>query len=192
MPIQKEDAMKTTIITCIMIIFVQIVYTCPLVLASDITLLGPIQYQRSSGPPDSYSNTFAGAPGEARIQLRNGDSSGEKRIEDSVSSAKIQINGQIVFGPEDFGKNIFTMEKSITILSENSLSVVLDSAPESYITIRIIQESQLPQVSFRIDPQIVSPGQAAVLTWASTQGDSAHIDQDIGTVPLNGVLTVFP
>jgi RHS repeat-associated protein len=184
--------MKRTIIACLMITFFQIVHLCPSVLASDITLLGPIKYQRTSGPPDRFLNTFTGIPGEARIQLQNGHSSGEKRIENSVSSALVSVNGQPVFSKDDFNTNIYMMEKTISILAENTVSVELDSAPGSYITISISQESMLPLVSLHIEPKIISPGQSAVLAWSSTQGDDAHIDHDIGIVPLNGALSVNP
>jgi hypothetical protein len=49
-----------------------------------------------------------------------------------------------------------------------------------------------PTVTISAYPTSIQVGQTATLTWSSTEGDSAAIDQGIGSVPLEGTLTVTP
>ncbi len=50
----------------------------------------------------------------------------------------------------------------------------------------------LPTVSISANPETVMTGESSILTWTSTNADSATIDQGIGSVPVNGSTSVSP
>ena len=66
--------------------------------AVEVTLLGPKQYQRADGKPKVITNTFPGRIGEELLIVKNGTLEGNNRI----SSAIISINGQKIYGTNDF------------------------------------------------------------------------------------------
>jgi RHS repeat-associated protein len=51
---------------------------------------------------------------------------------------------------------------------------------------------QPPTVTISASPQTVILGAGSTLSWNSTHADTAAIDPDIGTVPTNGSLQVYP
>ena len=79
--------------------------------ASEETIFGPNQYVRTSGLPDIYTNSFTTSlPDIGKIIVLNGNQIGEHRIEDAISSAKIYVNGELIFGPNDFNMNVYYLE----------------------------------------------------------------------------------
>jgi hypothetical protein len=105
-------------------------------LAVEFTLLGPSKYLRTRGKPDVYNDTFCGTIGQGKLILTNGTSDGKNR----TSSASILINGQQVLGPSDFNQQVYKLEVPINLIENNTISVRLASAPESYITVKITEE----------------------------------------------------
>jgi hypothetical protein len=106
--------------------------------AVEVTRFGPKQYNRTTGKPNSYTDTFtaSGSIGGGKLIVENGDASGGNR----VSSAVISLNGQQVFGPSAFNQNVGHLEAPINLLDANTLSVELRSKPGSYLTIRATQD----------------------------------------------------
>ncbi len=49
-----------------------------------------------------------------------------------------------------------------------------------------------PSVNFSVDPTAIQTGESAILSWDSTNANSASINNGIGTVPVDGTLTVTP
>jgi len=49
-----------------------------------------------------------------------------------------------------------------------------------------------PTVTIYAFPPSIQVGQTSTLTWSSTEADSASIDQGVGSVPLDGTITVTP
>ena len=90
---------------------------------------GPKQYLRTKGKPNRYTDSFSATPGEGTLTVQNGDDNGKHRI----SSAIIVLNGTRMFGPKDFNQQVGNLEIPITMLEENSISLVLRSAPGSYL-----------------------------------------------------------
>jgi len=156
------------------------------------TLLGPQLFVRNSGAPDIYTETFRALPGQGTIIIKNGRSDGDKRIEDSLSSAAITINDTVLFGPSDFSKNTYIMISALELRSENTLTATLASQPGSYITIEIIENISPPVVSLAADPQEIFPGDTTLLRWNSQEADSLMIEPDIGPVGPQGETAVLP
>ena len=102
--------------------------------AVEVTVFGPKQYLRTAGSKDVYANTFSAIPGEGKLIVRNGNQSGERRVIDAVSSAVVTVNGEQIFGPNDFNKQVYYLEAPINLGEDNSISIELASEPDSYIT----------------------------------------------------------
>ena len=51
---------------------------------------------------------------------------------------------------------------------------------------------QPPHVSISAQPRIIIEGETSTLTWSSEHADSASLDNGIGTIPMNGSMTISP
>jgi len=49
-----------------------------------------------------------------------------------------------------------------------------------------------PTTGISADPEAILAGESSILSWTSTYADTAVIDQGIGSVPVNGTITVSP
>jgi len=160
--------------------------------AGEVTLFGPKQYVRTTGTPNVYTDTFSAIPGEAKLTVKNGNWDGSERITDAISSASVAVNGEEIFGPDDFNQQVYLLETPINVAEDNSISIELASNPDSYFTIEVTQEVAPPTVNISADPESIMVGESATLTWSSTNADSCIIEPDIGTVDPNGLTTVSP
>ncbi len=183
--------MKTNLIV-IFALMLGIIGSNNAVFCADTTLLGPQLYVRNSSSPDIYTAAFRAISGQGTIIINNGGSDGDKRIEDSVSSASILVNDMVVIGPSDFNKNTYLLSSAIELRKENMLTITLASNPESYITVEIIQDISPPMVSLSADPVEAFPGDTVILTWDSDGADSLTIEPDIGPVDKQGETAILP
>jgi hypothetical protein len=163
------------------------------VCATEITVFGPKQYDRTTKGPDLYEHTFSAVPGEGRVIVNNGTQADGNRIDKAVSSAVIVLNGEQIFGPSDFNQKVHLLVAPVNLSYNNSLSVELAGSPGSYLTIRVVQEGvQLPNVTISASPMTIMYGESSTLTWNSTNADSCIIEPDIGVVDTSGSITVSP
>lgn len=90
------------------------------------------------------------------------------------------------------GDTVF--EKDISLQSKNHMTVLLRGKPGASITIEVMKRSAIPPpvVTFSADPQSITLGESSTITWTITNADIATIDQEIGSVDLNGSLVVSP
>ena len=180
------------ILIVIFTLMVGIIGSNNVVLGEDTTLLGPQLYVRNSDSPDIYTDTFRAIPGQGTIIIKNGRSDGDKRIEDSISSASIKVNDTILFGPSDFNKNTHLLSSTLELDNENTLSTTLASMPGSYITVEIIQDISPPVVTLSADPLETFPGETVILKWDSETADTVVIEPDLGAVDAQGEMAVLP
>jgi PKD repeat protein len=98
------------------------------------TIYGPRKFIRATGKPVVVTETFS-APDATTYNLIvfNGEN-GKNR----VSSATLEINGIEILGPSDFNQQVDRIERSVSLLLSNSISVELKSAPGSFITVSIL------------------------------------------------------
>jgi hypothetical protein len=90
---------------------------------------------RAQGAPTTVTRSFTiDNPNTAYVmRIANGDNSGGNR----VSSAEIYVNGNQVLGPSAFNQEVGAMTVPISLASSNTISVKLNSAPGSELTIGI-------------------------------------------------------
>src|SRR5262245_32207971 len=81
------------------------------------TLFGPEPHHRTTGAPNTFTNTFS-ASGTTGQYVMRVTSSG-------ASSGTISLNGIPVFGPSDFNAQTGTIQKPVTLLAVNQITVVL-------------------------------------------------------------------
>ena len=91
-----------------------------------------------------------------------------------------------------------TFEHSETIAQDHVISqspvagtsVVENSTVD--LTVSLGSENQPPTVSFSASPSSIAQGGSATLSWTSLRADSAHIDNGIGKVSVEGATDVSP
>ena len=158
-------------------------------MASGATFFGPKQYSRTKGSADVYTDTFSAPSGNAKLIIENGDADGNNR----VSSAEIYINGDEIFGPENFRQGVAVLEAQVALTENNSITVKLKKGKQgSYIIVEVTQETGHPSVVITADPDTIQIGESSTLTWSSTKADSCIIEPGIGSVAVNGSTAVSP
>ena len=135
------------------------------------------KYIRSAGAPDIYIDTFSNCETEARYKLViiNGDDTGDQRL----SSATVWLNGTIVLSPNDFNQQIDKAEKMITLDRDNTLEVILASAPEGYLNILI--ECVEKCLNVEISETIIY--QNSVIVKGEVKSSSEEVGVVVNTVP---------
>ncbi|MBI3995682.1 MAG: Ig-like domain-containing protein, partial [Nitrospirae bacterium] len=103
-------------------------------------LFGPEQFLRTTGATNVYTRSFnvpsyVSAPYTLHIQ--NGQPNGAGRLTDAISSGAISINGTEIVHKSDFNQNVVSIDRTITLNAVNTLTVTLDSAPDSFILVVI-------------------------------------------------------
>ena len=153
------------------------------------TVFGPKQYFHTKGQADVYNDTFSATPGDATIVVTSGEADGSSR----VSSAIISVNGNVIFGTEDFSQGIYILDSSVSLVESNLLTVEIRKAKRNgYLTVEIVRGSQAPTVQIVAQPNTIEVGQLSTLSWTSTSADSCVIEPDVGAVDINGFTAVSP
>lgn len=117
--------------------------------ATEISLTGPVKYQRTTGGPNIFNDYFSAIASDGKIIIRNGEANGDNR----VSSAVVMLNGKQILGPNDFKRQVYDIQIPIALTKNNSLSVDLRSKPDSYLTIQVTQECQVIGLWRRTDAE---------------------------------------
>jgi hypothetical protein len=149
--------------------------------AVEVTRFGPKQYNRTTGKPNTYTDTFSasGSIGGGKLIVENGAANEDNR----VSSAVISLNGKEVFGPSAFNQNVGHLEAPLNLLDTNTLAVELRSKPGSYLTIRVTQGIPLAVT-------ITSPSNGATVSKPAitVQGQIVNPLGNETGVTVNGVI----
>jgi hypothetical protein len=160
--------------------------------AIEVAVFAPHSYLRTEGAKNIYTDEFSAIPGDGKLIVTNGNYCGDRRIEDSISSASIIVNGEQIFGPNDFNKHSYCLEACISLNEANTIVIELASKPDSYITVEVTEEVAPPSVVISAEPNSISEGDSATLSWSSTNCQCITIDKGIGDVDLCGSITVSP
>jgi hypothetical protein len=104
------------------------------------SVFGPESFIRTTGATDLYTRTFtvpSYVAGPYTLHIQNGEPDGQSRLEDAISSGTVSINGVEIVHPSDFNQKVAIIERTIDLETENTLTVTLNSAPDSFITVTI-------------------------------------------------------
>lgn len=104
--------------------------------SASVTLFGPKGFQRTTGKPDVFRETFTATEGTGLLELFNGGMSAGSQ----VTSAWVTLNGKQVLGPDDFKKGDALLQLPIALQAQNNLEIRLASKPQTYIVVRLTQD----------------------------------------------------
>ncbi|MBI3610267.1 MAG: Ig-like domain-containing protein, partial [Nitrospirae bacterium] len=100
-------------------------------------LFGPESFARTTGPTNVYTRAFT-VPSDVAapysLHIQNGQPDGRNRI----SSGTVSINGVEIIHKSDFSQTVSTIDRSVTLGSTNTLTVTLNSKPNSFIIVTIL------------------------------------------------------
>jgi hypothetical protein len=104
--------------------------------------------ERTNSAPTTLTSPI-GLPEDARapftLRVINGAGpSAGTRVESSVESGRIWLNGQEIVRPSDFGAQVALIEKTVALQPSNELSVRLAGTPGGRITIVIEAANWVP------------------------------------------------
>jgi RHS repeat-associated protein len=101
------------------------------------TIYGPRKFIRLTGKPVIVTEIFSASSATTyNLVVLNGDM-GKNR----VSSATVKINGIEILKESDFNQQVDRIERRVSLLLSNSISVELKSAPGSLMTVSILSKT---------------------------------------------------
>jgi len=110
---------------------------CSGVLAAQ-DVYGPTDFVRGKGKPETVQDTFLAEPGSGfTLVVHNGNPDKDNK---RVTSAAILLNGDTIFSPEDFKKEVYRLEQPVSLQSENQLEVRVAGKPGSFLTLSVVGE----------------------------------------------------
>ncbi len=182
--------MKKTLFA-VMILLVLGVFSNTL-FAAEVVIFGPIQYVRTTQSPNVFTDSFV-APfpdtlNQGVLIIENGDKNDKHR----VTSAEIALNGNRKFSSNDFKKKNHLLSLPVDLVENNTIQVTLKSKPDTYLSIRVIQDIDPPAVSINSTPDAVKVNEDATLSWSSSLAETCSIVPDVGIVPVMGSFKVSP
>jgi len=107
--------------------------------SAEITTFSDQKFVRTTGAPNFYENTFSAAPGEAVLIIKNGEPGEKNNSNYRITSGVVSLNGKVLFDHNDFKHGTYVLEIPVTLKETNELIVELESKPENYISLEIIQ-----------------------------------------------------
>ena len=152
--------MSTGLLRAALICIVILSSTClqSLAISGTFVAFGPQTYIRGSGNPVPVTNAFTVLnPTTYTLQIYNGglvDGEFEK-----VSSSVITLNGVQIVGPNEFNQNVTLVEKPVTVIANNQLSVEVRGKPGGGITLQILGvDNDPPTITAAVNPAPNSAG----------------------------------
>ena len=136
-------------------------------------------FKRSKGKPLVETLDFELGPqffGPFTLHLTNGTAGGHRRVD----SAKIKLNGQLVFEPNDFNEQVKEVSRTVFLLSTNKLSVELRGAPGDLLTLGIVGYDHTPPVVTVTSPSHGDTFDTSQITV------SGFVDDPSSSVTVNG------
>lgn len=112
------------------VIAVSILFVQSSSFALSLPLFGPAKFERTIGKPNTFTDLFQACNTSATYKLVVENGEGGK---DRLSSASVSLNGQEVVRENEFNQRVDKVEKTVTLLSENTLDVKLSSGPGGFI-----------------------------------------------------------
>ena len=121
--------------------------------SQEFWVFGPTDFVRTEGGPvtETVSFTVLNPDGKYEMRLLNGGANGQYEL---VTSADILLNGSLVFRERDFKKKKTVLSASVSLLTENELSIFLDGTAGVGFTLELIGiDRDKPVITATTDPE---------------------------------------
>ncbi len=127
-------------------------------------VFGPESFQRAAGSPRTETRSFAATRPDAiyRLVVYNGGLEGVA-VGDPVTAGSIDLNGQQLVGPSEFGRHRGSFSVPVQLESYNQLDVQIRGKPGSMVVLVIEPEGNVAPVADAGPDQSVFVGDVAVL-----------------------------
>ena len=156
--------------------------------SASMTLFGPKEFQRTTGKPDVFHETFEATEGEGQLEIFNGGMSSNSQ----VASAHVVLNGKQIFGPNDFKKGEALLQTPVMLEAQNTLEITLASKPGTYVVVRFTQsfsfeeddsgviKTDLAVTNLELTPDRCAPQtdvtvKATVMNWGRQESGRASL-----------------
>lgn len=170
--------------------FLTLALMLPFSVAAETTpVFGPMQYTRTAGKPQTFTETFENCgTASCQIVVTNGNADGSNR----VSSASIFLNGSQIVGPKDFNQQVDEIVVPVVLADQNQLEIRLASKPKSFLIV---------DVQCAASPVILSTGGPGVSLMDSTllsalpiinTGTEAAQNVELTSITLNDGMPTSP
>lgn len=147
-------------------------------LAGTFVTFGPQVFTQNVGRPVPQAFTILDPTTTYTLQIDN----------NGVSSSTVQLNGVVILGPKDFGKNITVITKPVTLSAgSNQLTVEFDSSQTASLTLRIIGVDNSPPT---ITAAAVPPPNAAGWNNSNVTVTFTCSDKTSGVASCSAPVTV--
>ncbi len=135
------------------------------------TVFGPQTYVRQTGKPIQVVASFSmtDLTTSYTLKIYNGGSPQSGTTGERVSSAEIDLNGKLIFGPSDFNQQVNQLSLPVALLASNTISVQLQGKPGAVLVLEIIGKRNTPP------PQLTSVSPAS---GSTTGGTTINISGD--------------
>ncbi|MBI3995174.1 MAG: Ig-like domain-containing protein, partial [Nitrospirae bacterium] len=160
-------------------------------------VFGPESFARTSGATNVYTRSFTVPSyviGPYILHIENGQASGTGRLTDAISSGTVSINGVEIVHKSDFNQNVPSIDRTVTLTTTNALTVTLNSAPDSLITVTIsgvINLGRLNQSRSGHTATVQADGEALITGGRDNAGELNTAERfdprTLTFIPISGV-----
>lgn len=134
--------------------------------------------------PSSISFSYIGQTKQLRV-FGHGDN-GDLNITNSCNFSTNNTSVATV-GNSGWQKGL------VVAIGNGNATIIIKKRSRIIATVPVSVTAPLPPtVGISVEPVNIQSGESSVLSWTSTYANTATIDQGIGSVPVNGTLTVSP
>lgn len=155
--------------------------------AGTFTAYGPTDFQRTTGAPNQYQQSFHILDPSApyTLQVYNGGLDGQLQ---RISSALIFLNGTSIFSTSDFNQKVTFLEKAVSgLAAANTLNVELRSNPSGTLTLQVFGEDFVPpEIQIIAPPDGFITNQPLGIMIVSFSDKTAGIKAGSLVIDLNG------
>jgi RHS repeat-associated protein len=147
----------------------------------EFAVYGPTQFLIPSGSTKTFTASFpksSAAVAPYRVYVTNGAPNGTQR----VTSGSITLNGTQVVTTSELKNTVGSLTKTVTLNTANSVSVTVNGAVNSFITVRFTATDGINPVV-----TITSPAVGAAVSTSSVSVTGTLQEQTPTTVTVNGV-----
>ncbi|MBI3812412.1 MAG: Ig-like domain-containing protein [Nitrospirae bacterium] len=158
-------------------------------------VFGPQPFSRTTGATNVYTRSFKVpfyVTGPYTLHIQNGQANGTGRISSAISSGAVSINGAEIIHKSDFNQNVSIIDRTVTLTAADTLTVTLDSATDSFITVTISGVIPLGRLNHPRSGQTATIGADGSVQIAGGRDVAGDLNSTERFNPLSLSFTLLP